>query len=100
MIPFYTYIYNFNAEKFEPYDIMPYLHNEYENSSDKPTNFQDCQKFINSTIMYRYWSRCEYEIILQSWPNYKTEKKIDIYDQVKMNIDVVTKIFMENENIR
>lgn len=42
---------------------------------------------IRSSLMYYYWSKCEWEIILSGWPatdNFD-EKKIDVYDQVAMN---------------
>jgi hypothetical protein len=85
---------------FETYDVMPYLIAEYDELKNKPTTFEDCKKFVDDKIRYKFWGKCEYEVILVEWPSGSHEKKIDIYDQVKMNINVVTKIFMENGNIR
>ncbi|MDY2736806.1 hypothetical protein [Intestinibacter sp.] len=45
--------------------------------------------------MYRWWSRCEYEIILQSWPTGRLEQKIDVYYQLMMNINIITEIVMD-----
>jgi hypothetical protein len=99
MIPYNVFINDFNAKKFITYDIMPYLISEYDKLKDKPTTFEDCKKFINTTSMHKFWGKCEYEVILVEWPSGSHEKKIDIYDQIKMNIDVITKIFMKNGNI-
>lgn len=97
--PFYTIIYDINKREFEPYDVMPYLINEYKNKKKKkkhPTTFDEFKKFIEGASMYMYWARCEYEIILTSWPNEDKSKKIDIHQQIMMNIDIVTNVLMEN----
>ena len=44
---------------------------------------------VRSSIMHWYWSKCEWEIVLQHWPpseNFRDEK-IDVYDQLKLNWD-------------
>ena len=43
-----------------------------------------------------WWARCEYEIIICGWPNTDTQEKWDIHRQVMMNIDIITRILMEN----
>ena len=53
---------------------------------------QDKEAFSESVkghLMYYYWSKCEYEIILTAWPPRENfnDKKIDIYDQVMLNWD-------------
>lgn len=94
--PFYVIWQNFNQQKFEPYDVMPYFINEYNESKNKPKTFEEFKKFIKDASMYRYWSRCEYEIVICGWPNQDTEEKWDIHRQVIMNIDIVTDILMKN----
>lgn len=105
-----------NHGKFEPYDIMGYLKNEYEWFTERcleiikdpeytpdkywkiPKTRDDFKEWIENSIKYRYWGRCEYEIILSEWPNPKNNpgKKIDIYEQCMMNLDVITDLFLEN----
>ena len=48
--------------------------------------------------MYQWWSRCEYEIILESWPNTNVNEKWDVHRQVMMNIDIITSMLMNNVN--
>jgi hypothetical protein len=43
-----------------------------------------------------YWSRCEWEIIISDWPNQQVQKKVDVHQQIMMNIEVITDLFIEN----
>ena len=88
--------YNCNKKDFEPYDIMPYLVDEYKKSKKKLKTFEEFKEFVNSTSMYQWWSRCEYEIILSDWPPSGIEKKWDIYKQILMNINLITSLLMES----
>lgn len=92
---YYVLVYNINAKKFETYDIFPYLIAEYIRSVNTPYTFEEFKEFIDSKAKYQWWSRCEYELILQNWPSQQVSHKIDVYDQVKMNLDTITKLFME-----
>lgn len=42
---------------------------------------------IKSDLMYYFWSKAEYEIILKNWIGKDCEIKIDVYDQVMLNFD-------------
>lgn len=99
MKSFYVIINDFNAGTFEPYDVMPYLINEYNGSKDKPSTFEEFRDFVKNKSRYRWGARCEYEIILSDWPGQRHYAKWDIYKQVMMNLDVVTTILMENASI-
>lgn len=84
-----------NSEEFVPYDVIPYLKRCYQEKKDKPKTFEEFKTFIEKNSMYQWWSRCEYEIILKGWPNGGIEKKIDVHQQVMMNIDIIAEILME-----
>lgn len=99
MIKSFNVIYqNINTQKFEPYDVMLYLVDEYNKAKDKPTTFEEFKEFVKRKSMYMYWSRCEYEIIISGWPNKETQEKWDIHDQIMMNIDIVTNVLIDNVN--
>lgn len=87
--------YNINRQKFEAYDVMPYLIECYKKEKKKPKTFEGFKKFIKDESMHQFWSRCEYEIILVDWPSQKIEDKWDVYDQIMMNIDILTNLIME-----
>lgn len=99
MIKSFNVIYqDINAQKFEPYDVMPYLVDEYDKAEDKPTTFEEFKEFVKRKSMYMYWSRCEYEIIIAGWPNTENQEKWDIHRQIMMNIDIVTNVLINNIN--
>jgi len=114
--------FDFNNKTFESYNIIPYLLSCYNEEKNKPKTFDEFKNFIKNKSMYRWWSRCEYEIILSPWPYVSSPserydkkgeddieawkehwkkhlqecKKIDVHYQVMMNIDVITNLVMEN----
>lgn len=46
-------------------------------------------EMVKRELMYYFWSKCEYEIVLTSWPPREDhEKKIDVYSQVMLNFDL------------
>ena len=101
MLTFNVINYNINTQKMEYYDIIPYLKDRYagvKKSKRKktPKTFEEFKNFILAEAQYQWWARTEYEIILVDWPCQKDSEKWDVYEQVKMNIDVITKIFMED----
>lgn len=78
-------------------------------------------KEVRASLMYLYWSKSEYEIILTSWPprinknelnrlmevdfkytesvNLTIEKKIDIYNQVMINWEAFKLYLLTNRGI-
>ena len=95
--------YDPNHKKFVPYDIIPYFVQTYEELKEKkyrkvPETFEEFKEFVRSEGMYQFWARCEYEVILVDWPGQKVEKKIDVWNQIEMNLDIVAKIVMDSIN--
>lgn len=109
--PFYVLTKEFNTGRVEPYDVLTPLFNEIFNEKGKISkkNFKiyddhfkeqeiktkdDLKKFIDSHFMYRYWAKCEWEFIMRDWPpgDNGRDRKIDVYEQLKMNIDLITDI--------
>ena len=100
MKSFNVITYNFNARKFVEYDIMPYLVRTYNKKKEKgdklPETFDEYKEFVKSESQYQFWARCEYEIILVDWPCQQEHEKWDVYKQIMMNLDIITKVFMDN----
>lgn len=94
--PFNVITFEPNSCKFEPYNVMRHLIREYNNQKTKLVTFEECRKFIKDESMHQFWSRCEYEVVLADWPCQKTERKIDVHEQIMMNLDVITELFMKN----
>ena len=86
-------------------DIIPYLVKECKSIiRQKKTlvhTMNDLEALIVSISMVRFWSRCEYEIIVSECPlNDKNNQlvKIDVYNQIMANIDLIAKIVQEEIN--
>ena len=89
-------IYDCNRKKFVTYDIIPYLLRVYNEKEKKPTTFEELKTFVKDESMYQFWARCEYEISLVDWPCQELSKKIDVYEQIKMNLDTITNILINS----
>ena len=95
--PYKVISWDFNSDNIEYYDIMPFLIDSYKKiKKNKPKTFDEIKEFITNESRYRFWSRCEYEVIITGWPKQKREVKIDIFDQIMKNIDVITTHFMSH----
>lgn len=47
------------------------------------------EKQLDRHCMYYFWSKCEYEVIVSAWPpRDESDRKIDIYTQLKENWDI------------
>ena len=102
---------DFNRDMLEHYDILPYFRNCYAERKKKakgkriqkimeenpgmkkyygvPVTRDELKEFVMSESRYNYWARCEYEMIIHGWPVRKNDYKIDVHEQVMMNLDVI-----------
>ena len=120
MREFNVIVHNINSGEFEPYNIIPHLVSQYQEKTNKPKTFNEFKKFIKNESLYEWWARCEYEIVLSPWPytlspsekgkeedNVEAWKehwkkhldecqKIDVYHQVRINLDVITNLVMDS----
>lgn len=92
---FNAIIYDFNRKIFEAYDVLPYLINALNNEKKDFKDKKDLKSAIISAARYQYWARCEYEVILGSWPPSDVAQKIDIFWQISLNIDLLTDLIDE-----
>lgn len=52
-------------------------------------SFQDLKDRTDKWAMYNYWSRTEYEMLVGGLFNKDELEKIDVYKQIKMNLDLI-----------
>lgn len=120
MKEFFILLHDFNRNTIDKHDIMHYLVHTYNDckrdgnwwpcvdSFKSPETFEEFKIFVKCASMHMYWARCQYEWLMLHWPPGNTDTledcqkyldtaiKVDAYEQVKMNLDVITSIFMEN----
>lgn len=68
---YYVYVENINKRKIEKYNVLnDGIIDEFKKRM-KEQDIRDKNKFgemVEQVIMYHYWSRSEWEIILTDWP--------------------------------
>ena len=109
MLTWNTFMEDFNKREIVVYNI--FKHQSFRDDCKKvvknfdktlnTTGVFDREAFkekIRRELMYYFWSKCEYEIILTAWPpNDKfRDSKIDVYDQVMLNFDVFIDYLWDN----
>ena len=88
---------------FEHKDFMEDCNDAWENYKNKHHDFLRYQENIDSILMYYFWCKCEWEIILSNFPPSDSfqKKKIDVYQQVKINwkkfMDYLFSYYIANE---
>ena len=46
--------YNINRQKFESYNVIPYLVNCYNEAKEKPKKFEEFKTFVERQSLYQY----------------------------------------------
>lgn len=92
MLEWNVYTSDFNQRRIVVHNIF----NHYrfwedciKNKKKNKNNKEEFVKQLRTDLQYFYWSKSEWEIILQQWPpsdNFNDEK-IDVFDQVYLNWD-------------
>lgn len=95
---------DFNTREFVSYDVMPYLRERMLGLSKakRPKNRKETEEFIKKWASYQWWSRSEYEIVLCPlipYPDDDIGKKVDVYWQMMLNLDVIVDIIMKEFKI-
>ena len=85
-------LHDFNSDKIITYNVFSdeFKENLYKEYRKKKINNKlELKEYIKSKMMYRYWSRSEYEIAVGGLYSKHPEnfEKIDAYYQLEMNLD-------------
>lgn len=127
-----VYFDNFNSKEIEVFNIFDhglFYERAYKAKLKYKDDFKKFAEEIKSWLMYCFWSKSEYEVVITSWPPYvsgeeidrlaETKKKqleeyqrfyresarlecgskIDIYDQVMLNWDIFIKYVWDNRKL-
>lgn len=111
METFNVLLWDFNRDELEYYDVLPYLRDRYEEKKKRskefgkdaelskywkvPETLDEFKKFIMDESRYQFWARCQYEMICHGWPVRKNDHKLDVHEQIMMNLDVIAKIMYD-----
>ena len=86
----YVLIEDVNAKEIVIYNIFwhsGFLDDCRKAAAKYKTDREAFLEAVKTSLLYYYWSKTEWEIILSSWPPRKDfhDEKIDVYDQVVLN---------------
>lgn len=88
-LEWYVYYYDINSGQLKTLNIFNHrgFKNAIEEIFKKYYSIEEFKKAVKSELMYYFWSKAEWEIIISDWFGKQVEKKIDVYDQVMLNWD-------------
>lgn len=89
---------NVNLNRLEEYDVIPRFVDAIKSikKNERPKTVEELDEVLKSEARYMFWAKCEYELLIKSWPEGKNDEKIDIYHQLKLNWDVFVRYFWDN----
>lgn len=101
MLEWNVYINSFNEKRIEICNIFDHcrfldgckkIAKKYKD--DKAAFAEELRR----ELMYYFWSKCEWEIILKDWPPHDdfNDEKVDVYDQVRLNWNIFVDYVWEN----
>ena len=99
----YVLNHDFNTNKIELFNIFRsnnFLYGVVK--ALEKSNYEDFKNEINNWLMYSFWSKAEYEIVCGDLFVKQLEhlEKIDVYYQVKENVDILAKYILDEYNKR
>lgn len=85
----YVYIYDINSRTMRKYNVLARREDAIRKFKKKSNSIEEFSKMLRSEMMYYYWSKAEWEIIISAWcgGDGSEEAKIDVFDQLQMNWD-------------
>ena len=103
MLEWNVYCDDFNERKIRIFNVFNH-HGVIEDLKKFVKKYKTKEEFcehLRTTIMYYYWSKCEWEIVLTSFPERQdyTEEKIDVYDQLMLNWDKFCDYVWDNKSL-
>ena len=100
MKKFNVLMWDFNKDDIRHYDVLPYFRESLKNNKKlyKIENPDDLKNFVEKESRWMFWSRCEWEMICHGWPVRENDYKIDVHEQIMMNIDIIVDILWNEMN--
>lgn len=96
-----VFVSDFNAQRIDVYNIFRHA-SFFADVKKYAKKYKDdrprFEEEIRRSLMYCYWSKCEWEIILTGWPAREGyhEEKVDVYSQVMLNWETFINYLWEN----
>jgi hypothetical protein len=103
MLEWNVYVGDFNGKRIETDNVFDHAgfvrdcQETYKKHKDDKGAFLEA---VRRSLMYYFWSKCEWEIIISHWPPRKDAQdlKIDVYDQVMLNWPIFSEYVWNNRD--
>lgn len=84
-----VFYYNFNEGKIESYNVLKGRESFIKKLKSRSASKENFAKKLRSEMMYYYWSKAEWEVLISPWcaGGEAEEIKIDVFDQINLNWD-------------
>lgn len=118
---FFVLVWDANTDSLKHYDVLPYLREVYKRRKEVwkttrkskefqktlkedplnlkyykiPKTYNEFMEFVDSESHYMFRARCEWEMICHGWPIQKQDYKLNVYEQIKMNLDTIAKFLYD-----
>lgn len=95
-IEWYAFYQEFNSDRLKYVNVIRQsLIDRVKKLIRKNADYGEIKREIDASLMYDYWSKSEYEVIVSNWGGKEFEQKIDIYYQLQPNIDRITEYLIK-----
>ena len=96
----YVLRHDFNSDKIEPFNIFNSVSfkKEVDKLIDEFITFDDFKEKLDKALKYSFMSKAEYEIMCSGLFDRNKAYKIDIYDQVKDNLEILAEYIITEHN--
>lgn len=90
MLEWYVFIGNYSAAEIEKYNVFDhpgFLEGCRKAAKKYAKDREAFEKAVKSDLMYHFWSKCEWEVVIDHWPHSdrKRARKVDVFEQVMLN---------------
>ena len=100
-----VYVGNFNSGRIEVHNVFDHFR-VWQDLCKAARKYKDSERSlfeeeVRKTMMYYYWSKCEWEVTIDHWPHSDRRKdlKVDVYDQVRLNWRIFCDYLWENRAV-
>lgn len=99
-----VFYYDINRKKIDTYNIFD--HGSFVKWAQKDLkdieNKDDFAKALKSNLMYYFWGKAEWEVLITPWVGGDREKdviKVDVYSQVMLNWEIFLNYVWSNKEL-
>ena len=101
MLEWNVFYHDVNAQEIRTFNIFDHynFNKDVQRNLKQLSNKAEFKKTLKSDLMYYFWSKAEYEIVISPWcgGNNTESIKIDVYTQMMNNFDAFVNYVWNNK---